>query len=562
MTMTEEKPLLPLAKAAERRLGRLHVWASIRQRVTWIAGAAAASAALRPFVWPLQHQDPKLSALRALAFAAAGGAIITTVLIVKAWRSRPSLLTATRRIDDKLGLSEVVASGVAFEQANREDEMAAFAIKRARQAASDVSVKRLFTSEAVERPRFFKLMIAAAAIGLMFGAVDRLVVERALHPVTNSEKSAADALKKAAAEAKAPNSDPIPTSEQEKLMAEAAQRAAEATQRGDRAGAEEALEDMRKAERALSAENRDRAKSLRDLKDSLEAKQSTQHAGSASDALDDMQADLSKNDSAEMKALAERLEKAEDAARKAAEKAGASEAGKSGQNGAQKPGSSGAAEKSAWSKAAEALKEAREAAARGDKEGAKRAMEKAQKEIQKIEQASKRAGNKGSAASKMSAQASALDRSLRAGSEGKEAGEGKEPGDGNGKGSGEDGKDGKGKGSGAKQDGEKEKGGGGKGGGNAGDREPGAEAHRLKLNGDLQARADVKEGEKAISAIEGMGKGDEQKKAYKEIFPAYDTVVEDGLREDNVPAARRPTVRKYFQAIRPGEDSEEGKNDQ
>ena len=62
MTMTNDKSLMPLARAAERRLGRLHVWAAIRQRVTWIAGAAAAGAILRPFVWPLHHQAPLLSA--------------------------------------------------------------------------------------------------------------------------------------------------------------------------------------------------------------------------------------------------------------------------------------------------------------------------------------------------------------------------------------------------------------------------------------------------------------------------------------------------------------------
>ena len=83
---------------------------------------------------------------------------------------------------------------------------------------------------------------------------------------------------------------------------------------------------------------------------------------------------------------------------------------------------------------------------------------------------------------------------------------------------------------------------------------PVAARERIKLNGDLQVRTDVKEGEKAISAIEGVGKGDEGH-AYKEIFPAYDTVVvEDGLREDNVPASRRPTVRRYFKSIRPGQE--------
>ena len=60
----------------------------------------------------------------------------------------------------------------------------------------------------------------------------------------------------------------------------------------------------------------------------------------------------------------------------------------------------------------------------------------------------------------------------------------------------------------------------------------------------------MKEGEKAAGIIDGMGKGGDPKD-YRAIFPAYDTAVEDGLREELVPAARRPAVRRYFESIRP-----------
>lgn len=494
-------------------------------------------------MWPLHHQDPKLSAVRALAFAAAGAAIVTTVVLVRAWRSRPSLLAATRRIDGALGLSEVVASGVAFERAKREDEMASFAIARARIAASGANVQKLFEPEPVEQPKWFRLMIALAAAGLLFGAIDRLVVERAIHPVTSSEKSAAAGLKQAAAQIAAdakkdPEAQPSPN---EQAMAEAAKRAAEAAERGDREGAQEALEDMRKAERAMQAEERDRAKSLRALRDELSAPKSGKRAGAASESVEEAIDQLAQNPTKEeLATLAQRLDKAEQAARNAAQNAGSQ------------------AEKEAWNRAADALKEAKEAAQRGDAAAAKKALEKAQKELSKLEKESQRASGKNSAASKLSEQASSLDRSMRAGQQGKES-DGK--GDGQGKGEGKDGKDGKGEGG----KGDQGKGGGqgkpedkganpGPGGGGKGDRDPGnADPKRLKLNGDLQARTDVREGEKAVSAIEGMGKGGDPKD-YKEIFPAYDTVVEDGLREDNVPAARRSTVRRYFKSIRPGEE--------
>lgn len=515
------------------------MWAAIRQRVTWIAGAAAAGAVLRPFVWPLHHQAPLLSAERALAFASAGALLVTTAVVVKAWRSRPSLLASTRRIDTALGLSEVVASGVAFEQAKRDDEMARFAITRAQDASTGVEPKKLFKAEPVAQPKWWRFMIAAATAGILFGAIDRLVVERAIHPVTTSERSAAERLKNAAAQAgkdapKDPLAQPSPN---EQAMAEAAKRAAEAAERGDRQGAMEALEDMRKAERALQAEERDRSKSLRALRDELTAKQNKSHASSASEALSDLQQQLSENPSKEdLAKLAERLDKAEQAARDAAKNAGTE------------------AEKAAWNRAADALKEAKEAAQRGDAQAAKKALEKAQKEMSGLEDKSKSVSGKNSASSKMSEEAAKLDASLRAGSQGKEpGGDGKDPSDGKGKGGKGEGDKGKG---GAKSKGgdDKDKGQNpGPGGGGPGDRDPLKDPKRLKLNGDLQARTDVKEGEKAVSAIEGMGKGGDPK-AYQEIFPAYDTVVEDGLREDNVPAARRTTVRRYFKSIRPGEE--------
>jgi hypothetical protein len=153
--------------------------------------------------------------------------------------------------------------------------------------------------------------------------------------------------------------------------------------------------------------------------------------------------------------------------------------------------------------------------------------------------------------SRVADEASELDRSLHAAMRGDPSGKkgGRGEGEGEGKPGGKDG-EGDGKGT-AKKPGEPS---GAPGGGPGGsDRTPGPEQRRVKVNGSLQARTDVREGEKAVSAIDGMGRGGDPQ-AYREIFPSYETVVEDGLREDTVPAARRPTVRRYFSSIRPGED--------
>lgn len=71
------------------------------------------------------------------------------------------------------------------------------------------------------------------------------------------------------------------------------------------------------------------------------------------------------------------------------------------------------------------------------------------------------------------------------------------------------------------------------------------------MSGDLQARTDVREGERAVSAIQGLGRGDDAR-AYRDIFPSYDSAAEDGLKDELIPAARRSAARRYFSSIRPG----------
>ena len=86
-------------------------------------------------------------------------------------------------------------------------------------------------------------------------------------------------------------------------------------------------------------------------------------------------------------------------------------------------------------------------------------------------------------------------------------------------------------------------------------------------SGSLQARAreSIALGERAVAVAEAgadlhwlVRRGDDPR-AYKDIFPSYDSAVEDGLRDELVPAARRGTVRRYFSAIRP-EDTSEASN--
>jgi hypothetical protein len=78
-----------------------------------------------------------------------------------------------------------------------------------------------------------------------------------------------------------------------------------------------------------------------------------------------------------------------------------------------------------------------------------------------------------------------------------------------------------------------------------------AKREAMEIKDSLRAPSEVGEGERAIQAIQGLGKGSDPPKAYREVFPSYDAAVEEGLADERVPAARRAAVRKYFQSIRP-----------
>src|SRR5262249_32884653 len=153
---------------------------------------------------------------------------------------------------------------------------------------------------------------------LTFGSIDRLLVERIVHPMTPRELAAAAELKRAAdVAANAPRQDdPAKTPSDD--VVDAARRASKAAERGDRRAAQDALEDMRKASRALDAEERDQARSLRSIRDEIEGASSRGREGSerpsttAHEALARMKKELDSptKDPEGMRKLAERLERA------------------------------------------------------------------------------------------------------------------------------------------------------------------------------------------------------------------------------------------------------------
>jgi hypothetical protein len=548
-------------------------------------------AAARPFVWPVHDAAPVHAVIRAVLLAALGACAVVGAVSVVAWRRRLTLLASARRLDEALGLAEVIASGYAFERDGRDDQMASFAVDRARRSLDHVDLDRVVVPSrrvrSTKESRWLAGAIVAAIVGLAFGGIDRLVIYRTIHPLTQRESAAASELRKAAEQAAAnaprgPNEEKHPQAE---AVVEAARRASEAAQRGDRKRAQDALEDMRKAARALEADERNQARSLRSLRDELEGKSAgrgrgddpskepsagTSRSGAPSvtafEALEKLKKELDSagGDKEAIRKMIECLERAEAAARAASAEAKSGGKDASAKDASSKDAGKGASGKAgarearaeAWSRSAKALEEAREALARGDKEAAKRAMERAESELASLEKAGSDP-SRSRAMARLADEASELDRSMHAAMSGDRSSEGREGREG-------DGKDGSAKareGSGPSKTVSSDKGdpsGSPRAGSGGSDRGAGPEQRRVKVNGDLQARTDVREGERAVSAIEGMGKGGDPR-AYREIFPSYDTVVEDGLRDDAVPAARRPTVRRYFSSIRPGGDEDESR---
>lgn len=543
---------------ARGRLSRLGAVAFVARHWPTVAASFGASAALRGFVWPLGEALATRAPVRALIVGGSGAVFAVAVLVVLAYRRRPSLLGAARSLDAALGVEEVVASGFAFERDARKEPMTEVAKLRAVEATTGVDLKTLL-AWAPPRPmprRVRAVAMGVAVLGLVAGALDPALIERWRHPVTASEVNAAGEVERAAAAARAATAkEADPSAKENKTaaaLAEAARRAAAAARRGDRKRSLEALDELRAAARALAAQRSSSEKALRDLREELDPRREhdPMHAregrpsASASEAARKMLSDLSSpsGGAESVRKMAERLARAERGAR-AGREAAAAEAGKSG---AQDP---------RWTRMEEALREAREAAERGDREGAKRALERAEREMSSLEGEARSEGAR--AERRLLREASALDRSLRSGMRGErapgprdgEADDGDGDGEGDGKKPGDRG--GRGKAQARRDPGA----GGAEGPGGEGDRTPGADSRTVHVGDSLQARGEIREGERAISAMQGVGKGGDPR-PYREIFPSYDSAVEDGLREDLVPAARRAVVRRYFSLIRPGDEPE------
>jgi hypothetical protein len=222
---------------------------------------------------------------------------------------------------------------------------------------------------------------------------------------------------------------------------------------------------------------------------------------------------------------------------------------------------------------AKALSQAAEAMQRGDREAAAKMLDEAASRAEAMEKERAQMAAEADAIVEMLEKSGALEEAIQLAMLGRE-GEGKDEGNGSGRSKSGEGKDGEGKPGEGKQ---------GSGALRAavlarlaalgvtrqesatGTRDDGqhlpdrkrAKRDPLAIEGSMRAPSQVGEGERAIRAIRGLGKGSEPPASYREVFPSYDAAAEEGLADERVPARRRAAVRRYFQAIRPDQPDSE-----
>jgi hypothetical protein len=554
-------------EGARRRLGRgsgRDLWRTQAPKLALLTGAVGV---LRPWVWPL----PEAAALaegpvRTLGVMAAVFTAGSVALVVAGRRRGPSALGAARALDAALGRAEVVASGYAFEGDGRDDAPALLAREHAREALEGARPEALFTLPRL-LPPFRKALgaIAAIGIGLALGSYHPALRGALLNPPREDELEAASLLKGAAEElakqasdelrskgAKGKDPDPASGEARMRRAAELARSAAQAAQRGDRNSALSKLASLRAEGEQARQQARALASLVRSMKESLPAAASSEgapapkSASSLSEGLNLLsrsvrQAGAQTGPTPEEKRALERLER------------GASDAAK---------GASSGPEAKAL---AEALERARQAMLDGNREAAAAALEAAAKMAAELEA---RMGREGASAEQVMALLKAA--GLLEGKLG--SGQGFAPGE---PGGGEPGGPGMAAPAGSGDKGaslrarlaalgltNRGQGQGGPGPGGGHEDPAKVEGRKgIEPSGSVRARSAVGEGERAVKALAGLGRGAKNAPAYKEVFPSYDAAVEEGLADERIPAARRVAVRRYFESIRPGEGEKQGDDD-
>ena len=393
----------------------------------------------------------------------------------------------------------------------------------------------------------------------------------------------------------------VSRSKAQRELASKARKAARAARRGDREAAMRELDNLRRDANKATKESAELRSALRQIAAALRVRPprgSKAKSGSAEERASAGREGSKSGGSKSEKAALAAKQKAAEALRALARKLGSPEKGREGDGRAKAAAerqlleklaravahseslaSGSGAKRELAKRLSEALAKAGEALGSGDREEAARRLEEAAQRASELEAARTSAEREAEAIARLLKASGALGRAVQMALSGK-AGRGGEKGMSMGmammgSGSGEKGL-GMGEGEGEGQGG---KGGRGRAsstalaralalrlaalgmGGATGLPGTGPEGHAdnwgrpnsgLPVKGSSRVRAQVSEGEMAVTAIQGMGRNAEPTKEYRSVYPTYAALAEEAIGEEVVPAAQRQVVRRYFEAIRPG----------
>lgn len=551
-------------EAARARLATIRARELLRRFGGWVVLFACGVGLARPLIWPLSDSNPVwMGAPRALGLALAV-MLLGWMGVYWAARRKPTRLRAARALDERLELREVVASGLMLRGESAEEELAR---ARADEALEEVDLRSLFPMPR-SRPRWRSLFMGVSGllIVVLGGSYDPALARILMAPPTIAELEGAADLADAAAEleerseadeiAEPESPEERPASDEpNESLAEQATEIARDLGRGDRESALQKLRSMRDEANARRDENRELDRAARRMAEHLDV--SRREPSSTTRSPEGRSESSTRPDAEEsMSLLARRMrdpQSAESTSEQERQRTlerlsrAADEARRSGsQHGEQ---------------LAEALSRAADAMNRGAMEEAARRMEEAAARSAQLQAERERMQAQAEALARLLERAGMLERDVQLAMMGREPGEagqmmaqgeGHEGSDGEGR----DGRRGLAEGLAARlaamglaeQPGSP---GTGRDDGGRGSTRPGRTREGLEAHGDLHARSRVREGERAVQVLEGLGRNGEAETQYSDVYPSYGAIAEDALASEDVPAARREAVRRYFELIRP-----------
>ncbi|MCB9621173.1 MAG: hypothetical protein H6724_17165 [Sandaracinus sp.] len=562
----EEAAWTTIVERARARLASRRARQALSRRLRFVFVVALAVAASRALVWPSSDAEPLwIGAPRALGLGLAA-LVLGMLAVFFVARRKPTALHAARALDGALGLPDVVANGVVL----REDEtFQALARARADEALKGASLPALLPHPRV-RPSALRLVLGTFVLLLaaLVGGYDAAVGQALQSPPTHAELAAADALTDAARalredvardETRQERPDAQPERSDESRAESLARAAQRALARGDRERALERLAELRDAvgERSAAARGLDRLadRLARHLEPTTPPPSTPSSPGAAGSPTSSPRA-RAESPEERMRLLARRLREESGSATSPEERERTLERLARAADEARRSGQGRDAEQ-----LADALSRAQSALSDGRSEDAARALEEAAARSERLAAERERATREAEALARLLERAGVLERAMqlaRLGESGDPAamlpmamGEGESPGEG--RGQGEGGTRGLAEGLAARlaalglAEGPP---GVGHGPGQRGtDRR--TERSGLPVTRDLHAHSDVREGERAVTVLQGLGRNADAEQGYADVYPSYGAVAEDALADERVPAARREAVRRYFEAIRP-----------